>query len=96
MIEAFEAGDPSGLPVNGGSNPAAKQDSAVPDATAPATEAATPPATSDDQPRGRDGLTGAERETIRAWAVEQGIEVKTRGQLKKDLVANYQAWKERQ
>jgi hypothetical protein len=29
-------------------------------------------------------------------AVEQGIEVKSRGQLKKDLVANYRAWRTRQ
>ena len=48
-----------------------------------------------EETRGRDGLTASERETIRAWAVNEGIEVKTRGQLKKDLVANYLAWSAR-
>ncbi len=44
---------------------------------------------------GRDGLTKTEREQIRSWAQEQGIEVKPRGQLKQDLVSNYRAWAKR-
>ena len=53
-------------------------------------------AAADEPARGRDGLTGEERETIRAWADGEGIEVKPRGQLKKDLIANYRAWEARQ
>jgi hypothetical protein len=49
-----------------------------------------------NQARGRDGLTAQERETIRAWAANEGIEVKARGILKKDLIANYEAWSARQ
>ncbi len=56
----------------------------------------TPDAASEDgERRGRDGLTGPERETIRGWATEQGIDVKPRGQLKKDLIGNYRAWESR-
>ncbi|WP_444876332.1 Lsr2 family DNA-binding protein [Actinomycetospora flava] len=40
---------------------------------------------------GPDGLTGEERERIRAWAVEEGIEVKTRGRLSKNLIGNYRS-----
>ena len=93
MIEAYEAGDPSRLPTDKSSSAAGAPVQEAQTA-APAEAPALAPA--DDEPRGRDGLTASEREVIRAWAVEQGIEVKTRGQLKKDLVANYRAWQNRQ
>ncbi|HEY2196074.1 MAG TPA: Lsr2 family protein [Actinomycetospora sp.] len=94
VIEAFEAGDPTKLPAS---------DGAAPEAPAPATSAPAAPAapaasgssSEDGQTRGRDGLTSPERETIRGWAVEQGIEVKPRGQLRKDLISNYRAWEAR-
>jgi hypothetical protein len=96
VIEAFEAGDASRLPSSGGSS-AATRAPAEEERIAPATTVEAPaPAPADDEPRGRDGLTASEREAVRAWAVDQGIEVKTRGQLKKDLVANYRAWQNRQ
>ena len=38
-----------------------------------------------------DGLTSEERERIRAWANEEGIEVKARGRLSKDLIGNYRS-----
>ena len=104
MIEAYDAGDPSLLADSGSdlsatASPAqdsgAATGSADSNGSTPAA-AATTAAAADGSPRGRDGLTGAEREAVRAWAVEQGIDVKTRGQLKKDLVANYQAWQARQ
>lgn len=91
VIEAFEAGDPSQLPTNGAGSTTPAPD---PAGSAPPGPAAGPSA-GEQEPRGRDGLTATERETIRAWAVEQGIEVKTRGQLKKDLISNYRAWKSR-
>lgn len=96
VIEAFEAGDVSRLPRSGESSPA--REAAVHEertATA-ATAEASVPEPADQEPRGRDGLTASQREAVRAWAIEQGIEVKTRGQLKKDLVANYRAWQNRQ
>ncbi len=103
VIEAYEAGDPSLLPHTGSdtTTTAATTAQAPRSASGPAdtngTGASTAPASSaDDSPRGRDGLTATEREAVRAWALEQGIDVKTRGQLKKDLVANYQAWQARQ
>jgi hypothetical protein len=97
VIEAFEAGDPSLLPTSDGT-PSNGSDAAP--ATAPAAEPEPAPAASsassaDGQTRGRDGLTSDEREQIRAWAVEQGIEVKPRGQLRKDLISNYRAWESR-
>ena len=89
VVEAFEAGAPAQLPS--ASSAASSQDAPTVAATEP-----SPPAPADeDQPRGRDGLTAAERETIRAWATDEGIEVKTRGQLKKDLISNYRAWQSR-
>jgi Lsr2 len=100
VIEAFEAGDPSKLPASDGTAPEAS-DTTSPDtrstpAPAPATEpAAAASSSGDGQTRGRDGLTASERETIRGWAVEQGIEVKPRGQLRKDLISNYRAWEAR-
>lgn len=97
VIEAFETGDPSRLPGSGDSGSAT--DAHTPAASVVPTsdpEASPEPPVSNDPPRGRDGLTTAERDAVRAWAMEQGIEVKTRGQLKKDLVANYQAWQHRQ
>jgi Lsr2 len=92
IIEAFEAGDPTKLPTNHATGSA----TTAPD---PAdTEPAAPTvvsSASEDERRGRDGLTAVERETIRAWALEQSIEVKTRGQLKKELISNYRAWESR-
>lgn len=90
VLEAFEAGDPARLPHSGngkGTAPAAPAEQAT------TAEPATP--ADGEEPRGRDGLTGTEREAIRAWAVEEGIEVKPRGQLKKDLISNYRAWEKR-
>ena len=97
MVAAYHAGDPSMLPAAADSpEKAATHSPATPAATAanslaPTVETAGAPPDAADQPRSRDGLTATERETIRTWAVEEGIEVKTRGQLKKDLIANYQA-----
>ena len=92
VIEAFEAGDPTKLPAHGAAaSTTTARDTAEAEPAAPAVVSSA----DDDAPRGRDGLTAAERETIRAWALEQGIEVKTRGQLKKDLISNYRAWESR-
>ena len=86
MLEAFEAGDPAQLPS--ASSAASGREAPASAATEP-----SPAAPADeDQPRGRDGLTATERETIRAWATDEGIEVKTRGHLRKDLISNYRAW----
>lgn len=97
VVTAFEAGDPSRL---AGREPADTSAASTGEESQPAPASSSPtvvdePA-SGEEPRGRDGLTAAERETIRAWAVNEGIEVKTRGQLKKDLIANYEAWSARQ
>ena len=92
VIEAFEAGDPTKLPAHGAAaSTTTARNAADADSAAPAVVSSP----GDDAPRGRDGLTATERETIRAWALEQGIEVKTRGQLKKDLISNYRAWEAR-
>lgn len=95
VIEAYEAGDPTLLPAEDAQPPApaAAEPALAAEAPAPhATPVAEDEAPSDGEaPRGRDGLTATERETIRAWAVEEGIEVKPRGQLKKDLISNYRA-----
>lgn len=91
VIEAFEAGDPARLPASDGATP----DTASEPAPEPAPSSSGDGQAGDGQTRGRDGLTSSERETIRAWAVEQGIEVKPRGQLRKDLVSNYRAWEAR-
>jgi hypothetical protein len=95
VIEAFEAGDPSLLPTSDGASTDGASTDGAPPAPEPAPETSAPPASADGQPRGRDGLTSDEREQIRAWAVEQGIEVKPRGQLRKDLISNYRAWESR-
>jgi pyruvate/2-oxoglutarate dehydrogenase complex dihydrolipoamide acyltransferase (E2) component len=98
VVEAFEAGDPARLPHSGNGNgtaPPAPAEPAAPAAPTAAEPTATGPADG-EAPRGRDGLTAAEREAIRAWAVGEGIEVKPRGQLKKDLISNYRAWEARQ
>ena len=91
VVAAFDAGDPAALPARDGADAAPE-----PEAVAATPEPAAPAADSDEPARGRDGLTGEERETIRAWADGEGIEVKPRGQLKKDLIANYRAWEARQ
>ena len=98
VVAAFEAGDPSRLD---GREPADTSAASNGVDSQPAPASSSPavveePAASGEEPPGRDGLTAAERETIRAWAVDEGIEVKTRGQLKKDLIANYEAWSARQ
>jgi hypothetical protein len=71
--------------------------------TSTPTTAATAPAAAADStgdpapnadasaPVGLDGLTVEEREHIRGWAQQQGIEVKPRGRLSRDLIANYRA-----
>lgn len=95
VVEAFEAGDTSLLArassPDSSSDPSS--DSSAEPAPEPVVEEAPEPA---EETRGRDGLTADERERIRAWAVEEGIEVKPRGQLKKDLIANYRATTSRQ
>ena len=94
VVEAFDAGDASRL-----TRSADQVESAPirPQVESPATSAEPTPEHGDvNQARGRDGLTTQERETIRAWAVEEGIQVKARGMLKKDLIANYEAWSTRQ
>ncbi|MDT7741419.1 MAG: hypothetical protein QOE59_497 [Actinomycetota bacterium] len=103
VVEAYEAGDPAMLPDVDGAAPATAGGPAAgatpgptPEATPDPTPEATPdPSSEDGERRGRDGLTGPERETIRGWASEQGIDVKPRGQLKKDLISNYRAWEAR-
>ncbi|MEJ2869093.1 Lsr2 family protein [Actinomycetospora sp. OC33-EN08] len=99
VIQAFEAGDASLLARPTSEPEASAVESQPESATETVSETATDTGTdtdTDEQPRGRDGLTAPERETIRAWAVDEGIEVKPRGQLKKDLIANYNAWAARQ
>jgi hypothetical protein len=97
VVEAYEAGDPAMLPNADGAADAATDGRASAPVTAPEpTPEPTPdPSSADGERRGRDGLTGSERETIRSWAAEQGIDVKPRGQLKKDLIGNYRAWEAR-
>jgi Lsr2 protein len=98
VIEAYEAGDPTMLPGErtDGVAPAADGVTPSPEPTPEPTTGPAPDAASEDgERRGRDGLTGPERETIRSWAAEQGIDVKPRGQLKKDLIGNYRAWESR-
>lgn len=93
VIEAYEAGDPTMLPREGA---ATGSPESSPEPAAEVTSGPTSDPTSEDgERRGRDGLTAAERETIRGWAAEQGIDVKPRGQLKKDLISNYRAWEAR-
>lgn len=77
--------------ANAADNPAdnpAENRAAEAEQSTPAAEPAAPS-------RGRDGLARDEREHIRGWALDQGIEVKPRGQLKKDLISSYQAWDKR-
>jgi hypothetical protein len=93
VVAAFEAGDPSLLTR---ADESASESSPEP-APAPDVVPETAPAAGEgEETRGRDGLTVVERERIRAWAIDEGIEVKARGQLKKDLISNYQAWAARQ
>jgi hypothetical protein len=95
VVEAYEAGDPTMLPgSDGAASPAASSPPPEP-APEPAPEPTPDPSSEDGERRGRDGLTGPERETIRGWAADQGIDVKPRGQLKKDLISNYRAWEAR-
>ncbi len=97
VVEAYEAGDPTMLPSADGVAPvaAAEPTPAAEPAPDPSPGPTPDPSSEDGERRGRDGLTGPERETIRAWAAEQGIDVKPRGQLKKDLIGNYRAWEAR-
>ena len=99
LVTAYEANDSSLLPAATGApaaEPATPRVAAAEVSSRTADENAQPRSHAATQPRGRDGLTTDDRERVRAWAVEQGIEVKARGQLKKDLIANYQAWSARQ
>lgn len=104
VVEAFDANDPSKLTDRHAEDTpgSIEPDQAIPDAFAASSPEPTAAHSSgrgtepaEDLPRGSDGLTAPERDTIRAWALEQGIEVKGRGQLKKDLIANHQAWARR-
>ena len=102
VAAAFESGDPSRLVERepGSSNGHASSSGIDEPQTDPSGPTSSPDVVAEEaaggEPRGRDGLTAAERATVRAWAVNEGIEVKARGQLKKDLVGNYQAWSARQ
>lgn len=84
VVAAFHQGDPAALPSTSA-------------ATAPMTptvssSASTSPSEGAGQSTvGPDGLTGEERESIRRWAVSEGIEVKARGRLSKDLIANFRS-----
>lgn len=101
VAEAFHRGDPSALAaLDGGGRErvgSSTETASAPGAAAaeavPATpEPSEPPAgTEVAVKRGPDGLTVEEREQVRAWALEEGIEVKARGRLTKDLIANYKA-----
>lgn len=95
VVEAFEAGDPALLARTDGAEHV-ESESLEPIAAEPEAVASAEPAAAAEETRGRDGLTGDERERIRAWAIDEGIEVKARGQLKKDLIANYRATATRQ
>lgn len=95
VVAAFEAGDPSRLREREPADTTTSSDGGD-SQPAPASSSVVEEPAGGEEPRGRDGLTAAERETIRAWAVNEGIEVKTRGQLKKDLIANYETWSARQ
>ena len=91
VSEAFHRGDPAALPAAGASS-----STTTPAAPSPAGEqpAAGPSAATSDSSASRlgpDGLTSEERERIRAWATEEGIEVKARGRLSKDLIGNYRS-----
>lgn len=107
---AFHADNPDALPAREAEPPAATANPATAGqadqrqsvARQPETDdgAATPAAVGAGADTsvpavGRDGLTKTEREQIRSWAQEQGIEVKPRGQLKQDLISNYRAWAKR-
>ena len=97
VIAAFEAGDPSRLPEREPADtPAASNGDENQPAQMSSPETVTEEPAGGEEPRGRDGLTAPERETIRAWAVNEGIEVKARGQLKHELIVNYKAWSARQ
>ncbi|WP_433800009.1 histone-like nucleoid-structuring protein Lsr2 [Actinomycetospora sp. CA-084318] len=99
VVEAFEAGDPALLSRADSASERASAPPEVP-AEVPAVESTLESTLESAEPaeekRGRDGLTADERERIRAWAIDEGIEVKARGQLTKDLIANYQATAARQ
>jgi hypothetical protein len=97
VVEAFEAGDASLLArASSPESESAPEPDLVVESDPVVEEAEEQTEEQAEEPRGRDGLTGDERERIRAWAVEEGIEVKPRGQLKKDLIANYRATTSRQ
>ena len=86
VIEAFHNRDTAAAPIN---TPAA---AAATDK--PTDKPADEPAENESvggEPVGRDGLTGSERERIRSWAREEGIEVKTRGILSRDVIGNYRS-----
>lgn len=90
VSDAFHRDDPAALP--GGTS----SSTTTPAATSPTGEEPSPgpsAATIDSSvsPPGPDGLTSEERERIRAWANEEGIEVKARGRLSKDLIGNYRS-----
>lgn len=89
VTEAFHRGDPAELPTT--STGAAGSPASLTDAPASPPDAPAPPEDTPAARVGPDGLTGDERERIRAWAIDEGIEVKTRGRLTKDLIANYRA-----
>lgn len=84
VIEAYHSRDTTGAASH--SDTADTDSPAAESATTPGPEQADAPA-----PVGRDGLTGPERETIRAWALEEGIDVKPRGLISRDLIGNYRS-----
>jgi len=91
VSEAFHHGDPAALPSPGA--PSSTTTPAAPPLAGEQPAAGSPTATSDSSASrlGPDGLSSDERERIRAWATEEGIEVKARGRLSKDLIGNYRS-----
>lgn len=90
VSDAFHRGDPAALSRAGASSETTTTVAEPPAAELPAPSSVT---TGDSQASrlGPDGLTSEERERIRAWAIEEGIEVKARGRLSRDLIGNYRS-----
>ncbi|GLZ49108.1 hypothetical protein Acsp06_52930 [Actinomycetospora sp. NBRC 106375] len=97
--DAFHRGDPGALLASDSPSESRSESRSGAPTPAPSPAAADAPTASASEDvaaestvrTGPDGLTSDERERIRAWAVEEGIEVKARGRLTKDLISNYRA-----
>jgi hypothetical protein len=91
VSEAFHRGDPAALPATGAPSSTTTPAASSLSDEKPATASSAPTCESSASRLGPDGLTSEERERIRAWATEEGIEVKARGRLSKDLIGNYRS-----